>query len=247
MAPSRVSTRLIGGSTRLIKSIQAERRLVPIGLIEGVRMGPKASKNTATEPSASEADIHDLLVRKRIEQCLVAPVLLCTLLVLPYVIYRQISHGFKSTAWPKATGKILVSEVRETHYERRRHPASGPAEDDRRGLSPTYRPYVRYEYWVKGHRYEGENLAYIDDGSGKEWATGKIEKYPSQKKIIVRYHPLRPETSVLEAGAPERGILSRAVAFLSLELLLGFISFVFLLDIHHLNMILARRRPTQEV
>lgn len=199
----------------------------------------------AVDPMRDQ-DADDLMVRRRIEQCLVAPVLICTLFVLPWVIYRQVSHGLKSTAWPKATGKVLTSEVRETHYERRRAPAGARPEEQEKALAPTYRPYVRYEYWVKGHRYEGENLAYIDDGSGKDWASEKIEKYPSQRKIIVRYHPLRPETSVLEAGAPERGVLSRAVAFLSLELLLGFISFVFLWDIHHLSMLLARRQPGSE-
>ena len=112
-------------------------------------------------------------------------------------------------------------------------------------VNPSYRPVVLYEYWVKGRRFESDNLAYIQDGQGREWADEKTRLYKPGKRIIVRYDPLDPENAVLEAGASQKGILSATLAFMMFEILLTFVSAVFLWDIYRLNYLINHRKLTR--
>ncbi|MEZ4752674.1 MAG: hypothetical protein R3B54_19170 [Bdellovibrionota bacterium] len=59
---------------------------------------------------STEKEIQDLAFRKRVEQVLLAPVLAATLLVLPYLIFVQITR-LKEHCWPKAPGRVVSSEV----------------------------------------------------------------------------------------------------------------------------------------
>jgi len=195
----------------------------------------------------NKKEIRDILVRKRVEEFLLIPVVFCALFVLPYMIYHQVSHGLKSTAWPKAPGRILSSEIEEIRYDDKKKGDRSPAseksiETGKRKVKASYRPIVKYEYWIKGKKYGGTNLAYIHNGAGKDWAKTKVARYPSRKKVIISYDPLNPNISVLEAGAPGAGLKSTTIIFLTFELLLIFIAAVFLWDIYRLNFQLVRAR-----
>ncbi|MCB0418894.1 MAG: DUF3592 domain-containing protein [Bdellovibrionales bacterium] len=191
---------------------------------------------------STEKEIQDLAFRKRVEQVLLAPVLAATLLVLPYLIFVQISRGLKSTAWPKAPGRVISSEVVIKYAD---EDTQVQENGQQLKVNPSYRPVVLYEYWVKGRRFESDNLAYIQDGQGREWADEKTRLYKPGKRIIVRYDPLDPENAVLEAGASQKGILSATLAFMMFEILLTFVSAVFLWDIYRLNYLINHRKLTR--
>ena len=94
--------------------------------------------------------------------------------------------GAKSKNWPRATAKILSSEV-----ERHRTSKGGT----------TYGAEIHYEYHVNGIKYANNKLSFGDYQSGSPSRAQRIEnKYPEGQQFSVFYDPANPERAVLEPG-----------------------------------------------
>lgn len=68
------------------------------------------------------------------------------------------------------------------------------------GETVRYLPDVTYKYQVHGKTFEGHRIRFADRETGKKEAKRIAHRYSVGQKVAVRYNPLKPSESVLEAG-----------------------------------------------
>lgn len=96
-------------------------------------------------------------------------------------------NALGSTDWPTTEGIVIESRIVGVGGGR---PDSG------------LRTRVRYLYAVNGVKHEGWRITYQRKRGdlSADHAQNVLERYPSDEKIKVHYHPDRPGISVLEPG-----------------------------------------------
>jgi hypothetical protein len=98
-----------------------------------------------------------------------------------YSFYR----GRQAASWPEVEGKLLECRVKE----------------DSGGESTTWQVKVRYSYSVAGQEFEGKRVAFGYNGSSTyEEHQGIYDKLQQSSRVMVRYDPRNPDSSVLAAG-----------------------------------------------
>ncbi len=70
---------------------------------------------------------------------------------------------------------------------------------DRHG--DTYKPVVRYEYMVSGHRYTSQRVNIMQDSASYSWAERVVDRYPVGRKCKAWYDPQKPQEAVLDRTA----------------------------------------------
>lgn len=96
-----------------------------------------------------------------------------------------LGRAIQSTRWPRTTGKVVESTVRES---------SGT--DD----STTFAPMVRYTYVVEGKTLESKQVAIGAVSGSQSGAEAVVEKYPLGAEVTVYHHPKLHYLAVLEPG-----------------------------------------------
>jgi len=98
---------------------------------------------------------------------------------------RSLYRGRQALSWPTTEGKLLECRLQEN-----------PDSDGR-----TWEVKVRYSYSVAGRKFEGKRVAFGYTGSSthKEHQ-GVYEKLKQSSRVLVRYEPSQPGSSVLAAG-----------------------------------------------
>jgi hypothetical protein len=98
-----------------------------------------------------------------------------------------------SLRWPRATGRILSSEVRR---------------EERLEEQTVYRPEVSYTFACGGGTFTGRKIAFAEKLYHSEAAARKaIEPYPAGMVVTVLYDPDSPEEAVLERRGALAGII----------------------------------------
>ena len=94
--------------------------------------------------------------------------------------------GYKSEYWPQVSGEVLSSSLNTSRW---------PDGD------VSYRSKVEYLYTVNSVEYQSTTVFFGENVLlGGKSARGRVEKYSSQKEIIVFHDPKNPQVSVLEPG-----------------------------------------------
>jgi|GEM_PF-1941469 len=70
---------------------------------------------------------------------------------------------------------------------------------DRNG--DTYKPVIRYEYTIKGHRYTSQRVNIMQDSASYSWAERVVDRYPVGRKCKAWFDPQKPEVAVLDRTA----------------------------------------------
>ncbi len=132
----------------------------------------------------------------------VIPVLFCAVFIAvgsAIMIFgaRQRARAQASRDWPVAEGVVERIEVKREW------------QNGGRGRSGRwhYSPYVVYAYEVNGIRRVNDRLAFTKTSSSKQSPSVRyVKKHPVGSRVGVRYNPLDPADSVLDAAdAPKRG------------------------------------------
>ena len=126
-------------------------------------------------------------------------VLLLALVVLPLHLGRQLTRAYASPEWPRAPGRVIVSDV---------------SRDD----DGSYSLHVWYSYDVGAHRYRGTRVSFGRHRAGLEQMTRTAARYPEGALVQPYYDPGDPAVSVLEAGVDRGGLWNMGAAFLAFEL-----------------------------
>jgi len=114
---------------------------------------------------------------------------------LAYCIWSA-AEGVLAARWPTVSGLVTSTRI-DKHYTR---------------YGPRYEPMVTYTYQVMGTSHTGSRLSFWGDRSmSSDGAQKKLDHYPPGASITVRYHPQRPDRSVLEHGLRLRPILSASI------------------------------------
>lgn len=94
-----------------------------------------------------------------------------------------------SQQWPKTSGTIFVSEVRQ----------SASTDDDGR-TRYAYYPHVEYSYSISGQTYTGKQIAFggVQGFNNSNQAQTNLIKYPVNAPVWVFYNPQNPAEAVLE-------------------------------------------------
>lgn len=72
-----------------------------------------------------------------------------------------------------------------------------------------WKPVIRYEYFVNGQRYEGDEVSYKSfSASCKSMVSDPRANFPIGKQVEVFYNPEKPEDSMLGTARPPFWILS---------------------------------------
>jgi hypothetical protein len=99
----------------------------------------------------------------------------------------------ESMAWPVAEGRILTSSV--------------AYRSDRDGSRIPY-VNIEYMYTVDGKTHVGDRIFFIErDFSTLPDMEGKVNQYPKDKAVHVRYLPTDPDVCVLEPGIHKEAFL----------------------------------------
>jgi len=118
-----------------------------------------------------------------------------------YVVWEYI-QGYLCRKWPTTSGVIVHSKV-----------------ETLTGNKKEKSPYIYYKYIVNDKEYYSRRLAtHLTIPLSNEEADKLKEKYPLDKKVIVRFHPILHSFAVLETG-PRQTFIH---VFLFLILLLFF-------------------------
>ena len=133
------------------------------------------------------------------------------IVLILWIITKQLYWGFASSRWPYIAGQITRSEI-ETRW--------------REGTRKTYWPMVQYSYEISGRRFIGNTIFFVQDGHGLSWAKRKIAYYKPGRSISVYYDPENIQRSVLEPGISLLGILLTVIGVSIFLLILGGLSFL---------------------
>jgi len=103
-----------------------------------------------------------------------------------YVLWEYI-QGFKCSKWPSTTGIIVQSKI-------------APIQNNNKEQSP----FIYYQYIVNGKEYISRRLSmHLAISVSNKKADILLEKYPLEKQVTVKYHPLFHRVSVLEVGSKQ--------------------------------------------
>jgi hypothetical protein len=116
-------------------------------------------------------------------------------------------RGRQALSWPTVEGRLLECRLHEN-----------PDSD-----GTTWEVKVRYSYSVAGGEFEGKRVAFGYSGSSThEEHQGIYEKLKSASRVMVRYQPSNPGSSVLAAGFNRSTFLILAFAVTWLLFTTGF-------------------------
>ncbi len=123
---------------------------------------------------------------------------------LQYWAWRQKKTMHRSQRWPRATGKVLVSEIREAR----------PNQDEYTTL------HFIYSFVVKAQTYTGEKLNHfaLEQNMSLEEMQAFIQKYPIQAPIQITYNPEDPADCVLLPNEAQGSKERQALALILLTL-----------------------------
>ena|SRR5437016_11160970 len=114
---------------------------------------------------------------------------------LAYCIWSA-AEGVLAARWPTVSGLVTSTRI-DKHYTR---------------YGPRYEPIVTYTYQVMGTTYTGSRLCFwVNESMSSEGAQKKLDRYPLGASTTVRYHPRKPDRSVLEHGLRLGPVLSASV------------------------------------
>jgi hypothetical protein len=110
--------------------------------------------------------------------------------------WREQRKALAARRWPKTTGRVVASGVRETTVRVRRSTSVASYR-----MAIRYAPQVRYEYSVGGRRYQGERLhlgaTILSSEAGD--AARQAGRFPVGLEVAVYYNPADPEDATLKA------------------------------------------------
>jgi hypothetical protein len=135
-----------------------------------------------------------------------------------YILYflRNAMRGFVSNKWPTTVGQVNTSHLSTERY------MDGPL---------SYTPEFGYEYIVAKEKYSSKRIGFLNDYSssfffGKSGAESIINRNPIGTKIIVYYHPNKPQLSVLVPGFRPSTIHGFLILFILVFIVALLISFL---------------------
>jgi hypothetical protein len=124
--------------------------------------------------------------------------------VIPGVIgimigFSTMRYAENSNTWPVAEGKVISCDLRIDASTGIRTPGGGHSSGH-----TSYKPVIKYEYFIRGNRYESTNLSFGYTGfSDKRKAISILRKYTPGQYINVYYKPDNPAIAVLNKGPRE--------------------------------------------
>lgn len=135
----------------------------------------------------------------------------------PYV--SDVVHSHHATTWPKTEGTVISSKTVRGRSKR----------------SPFY-PAVSYRYFVNGEVFVGQRISYCNCDSGSESSAAAIaDRFPVSSVVNVYVNPQQPTDSVLIAGKVP----------VKTWLVLGFMSFIFVLCLFMAFRFIREDRPSE--
>jgi hypothetical protein len=110
---------------------------------------------------------------------------------------RALFLGIQTASWPSTTGRITRSERMRLFIRWSPAPDNG---------------YVRYDYWVAGHLFRGNDVGFQGwFGAGDIPPDVIPARYPKGQAVTVWYEPHRPRRAVLLPGISIGNYLSPLV------------------------------------
>ena len=112
------------------------------------------------------------------------------LLGLLYNVFVSLPKTFRMKYWPKATGSITSSTLRE-----------GKKTSKNGVLIAVYSADIEYTYEVEGDEYSSKKIKWIDHTSNnKKHHQNVLANYPVGQTVEVFFSPKKPSIGVLEPG-----------------------------------------------
>ncbi len=100
-------------------------------------------------------------------------------------IFAELQRFHRTRTWPKVSGRITGSQVKENSDE-----------------GTTYGALIEYEYHILGFPYHGAGkLIDIETSFSKKSAEDLCEAYPAGRRLLIAYNPQRIEQSEIADDA----------------------------------------------
>jgi Protein of unknown function (DUF3592) len=95
--------------------------------------------------------------------------------------------------WPTAPGIITYSKV------------SDSGNNYKNTSTKIHKPVIKYKYLVKNIQYQSSNIYLGDDQIPNvvSYADEMVAKYAPNQKVVIYYHSIDPQLSVLETGVSQ--------------------------------------------
>ncbi len=110
--------------------------------------------------------------------------------------YTSAQYAENSKDWPEAEGRILSVQLERNSTAGIKTPGGGHSSGH-----TSYKPVIKYEYYVNGVKYESTNLSFGNNSySDHTEAKNILNGYKTGQYINVYYKPDNPKVVVLNRG-----------------------------------------------
>lgn len=110
--------------------------------------------------------------------------------------YTSAQYAENSKTWPEAEGRILSVKLERNSSTGFKTPGGGHSSGH-----TSYKPVIKYEYYVNGVKYESTNLSFGDNSySDHTKAQNILNGYKTGQYVNVYYKPENPQVVVIDRG-----------------------------------------------